>query len=251
MWQANAVQLALFCLSVDGIDAQELFELGLGEDPETSQRSRTISQTNPFLSVASGMVADLQFVVQVQAGRIDVIVSPSQGAEVNLDAGIPTFECPPVLERLVRFVEAIMPKSLPIVRVALVVNLCKPEETYREAAEVIGSMLGMDVARDELSDLSFQVNRRKMLPSGQEMNRLVRLGVLAVQAFTFRNPQEGGPVPLSVNQIGVGLMLDFNTVPAAVAFSPAVQVELATHLKDEILLVGGADNPVRSILDNG
>ena len=250
MWEANVVQLALYFQSVEGIVADELFELGLAHVPETSQRSRTITPANPFLSAASATIDGLQFVVQVQAGRFDVIVSVPQSAEVDLDAGLPTFECLPILEQMVNFVAAIAPKALPTLRVALVANLCKPVASYRDAADIVGDLLDIDVARDDLSDLSFQVNRRKPLDSGQEINRLVRLGVITVQTLSVRMPHDGGAVSVSGNQLGVALMLDFNTVPSAVPFSPPVQAALVGQLKDEILVVANAEKPIRSVLDN-
>lgn len=247
MWQANTVQLALFCTTVDGLDAEELFNLGFNQAPETSQKSRTISALNPFLSVAAGVFDGLQYVVQIQAGRLDVVVSSNPSADINLDAAMKTFDCAIVLGRVVAFIGGIAPKNLQAVRVALVAQLLHPVPTYSDAAEIVGGMLGIDVVRDDMSDLLFQVNRRKRLQSGHEVNRLVRLGVYSLDVIMSQMVQGGGQ--MQVSQLAASLMLDFNSVPLPVIFAPNTQVIVAQQLSDEILAVANAANPIRSVLD--
>lgn len=249
MWQANSAQLALFCTTVDGLDAEKLFKLSFNQDPETSQKSRTISALNPFLSVAAGVFEGLQYVVQIQAGRLDVLVSSTPSAEINLDAEIKTFDCEVVLGRLVDVVSAVAAENLPVVRVALVAQLLQPVATYVEAARIVGGMLGSDLERDDMSDLLFQINRRKSLEPGYEMNRLVRLGVLAADTIVTQMVQGGGH--MQVQKLAASMMLDFNSVPLPDIIVPATQLLVAQQLRDEIMVVGSAANPIRSVLDEG
>lgn len=247
MWKATSIQLALFCGSEDGLHADVLFEVGLKVAPETTQRNRTLSVTNPFFSVASGTIDGLLFSVQVQPGRVDFHVLPPQVDEVSLDGDIPLFDCEPVLQKLIDVVEALGVLALPVTRVALVPSLLKPVADYAHASQMIAEFLAADISRDSLSDLLFQVARRKNLDGHQVFNRLLRLSVLSYQAFGVI--QDAQRMPFAEAKLGVLLMLDFNTVPGTSPFNPGRQLEIAMRLRDELLEVAKSESPVRSILD--
>lgn len=252
MWQANAVQLAIFCQTIDGVEAQELFKTGLGREPDSTQRNRTISPANPFLSVAAGLSGAVNHTVQVQTGHIDVHVAPIPPAEIDLDNPAPLFNVEPVLAELVEFVRRVAGQLPAVVRVALVGTLMSRVDDYQTAAGVVGSMLGADVNRPDISDLMFQINRRKPMGHGQSMNRLIRLNVAEIQAVTVQQGlQANGVVAMIPIQTMASLQLDFNTVPSPVGLPADSVIPLIEEINQEILRVGRSENPLVEVLNHG
>ncbi len=251
MWKASGVQLALFCLSVGDIRAEALFELAFGSQPDSVQSNRVLTAANPLQGVALGAIDGLNYELQVQPGRIDVLVSKTQGDGLDADILGGTFECPPVLDTMISVVERLKSEVLQSFRVSLVATLKLPVADYKTAAEHIGGILGIDLARDHMSDLNFQVNRRKTLPQGWEINRLMRIGVMALHSFELHiDHNVGAPVAPRVPKNSVALVLDFNLVPQTSVLSPDDQVEIAKALRDEILVTAQADNLLLRVLND-
>lgn len=251
MWQAQAVQLALFCQYVDGVIAQDLFTNGFGRDPDVTQRNRMISPANPFLSIAGGSVDRLNYTVQIQTGRIDVHVTPNIPSEFGVENLAPLFDMEPVLDEMVGFVGKTVSQLPGVVRVAMVGNLMSRVDDYNAAAVAVSAMIGADVARPGISDLMFQINRKKQMTHGQVMNRLVRVSVAEIQAVSV--PRQGEPrdvIPLNRVETMASLQLDFNTVPSPTVLAVDVVIPLIEEIKREILRVSDSDNPVAEVLNN-
>jgi hypothetical protein len=161
------------------------------------------------------------------------------GNETTDDEVIPVISTHAVLDELyaaLSFNEELLPEA---VRLALVCNLLKPVDTVAESRAIISDLLSLDTALTDYSDLIFQINRRKTLATGIEINRLLRWHSLSLQSFIINMPgQQGIATPAIKEKHAAALMLDINTVVGPRVFSGAQQLPIFQEMMVETLRLG-------------
>jgi hypothetical protein len=236
LWNAQSIQFVWFLTTTDGIRVDALFEAFSGDEPNSVQRNKVPGPGNPFLGVAAGQIGIYQAQVQLQPGRLDLVVHADEIP--NLD-DIPVLETGAVLDRIYSALasnEQLLPDA---VRLALVCNLLKPVETAEEGRAIATGLLSLDPALTDFTDLMFQINRKKKLQSGVSINRLLRWNTLTLQSFVLNMPgQQGVITPALKEKHAAALMLDINTVVEQRVFAGTQQVPIFKEMIEEARRLG-------------
>jgi hypothetical protein len=217
IWGSQAIHFVWFLAGSNDVKTDQIFQLLTGEEPDNIQRNKTPNPVNPFLSSASGHVPGIVLTVQLQPGRLDAIFTAPED-DIGDEDGVPLLDTEAVFDLFVGKAEAISTSLGGSLRLAVVANLVKPSVDESAACASFLEAIGYDLGVSDARDLLFQVNRRKALEATNvEMNRIMRFGVSAFQKFVFQlelqTPGTGTSLPISKQNFGMVLTLDFNTVP--------------------------------------
>lgn len=231
--KSQSIQLVWFIPSTEGVKADVLFEAIFDEDPANVQKNKVPSPANPFLSVASGAVSKFMAQVQVQPGRVDLVLS---GLPNGNDSSLPLLDTAESVAAIEDRLSAAA-DALPIcLRVALVGNLHAPTASAVEASKKIIDQIGINLPFSDFSDFSFQLNRRKTI-NGIELNRLVRFSVAAFQQFMI-TVNNGNSMPVTLEEHGAALAIDINTVPNGAIIDSQRQITIYKAMFGEFLRIG-------------
>ena len=238
-----SIQLVWFTAEARKKDATTVYELVTGVEPDTTQSNKSPSPNNPQLSLASGVVGYLNYTATVQLGRIDLVVQAvSQTGNPEL---IDNTE--DVISKIVT-TAATAGDLLPAVnRLALVVQLAQLSDDHSSATKVVDEAIGSVLPFDNAQDLNFQVSRRRKIPTVRpvSINRLLRFSVMTYGQFNIMN---GLAEPILLSSFASHLMIDVNTTPTTVAFSPIEQSEIWQHLLGESLRLR-ADGTISGLVE--
>ncbi|MER9140323.1 hypothetical protein NKI20_29425 [Mesorhizobium sp. M0830] len=243
-WKGQNVQLVWFLADVDGVSAAEIFRRIWDEEPEQAHNNRVPNPSNPFLSLASSIDDGVQSQVQVQPGRVDVVIStdiPNESA--NVFGAL--FDLEERLNFLLNRNETVSIISKDAFRIALVATSMKPVESYSDGVKEFISALGFDFGIANATDLMFQINSRFSL-GDIIANRLVQLSTVGFQSFAF--PLAPGSVlpHLSTSTIPAQFVarrhFDFNTVPDGKLLERDKLRHIFRGLADELLRVIAVGN---------
>lgn len=208
-WEAEHLRLTCFTSAPLGTN-QHWWERICGGAPNS-----TISRLKGSHLVEEGAYGPGVLVVEIQPGRIDILLKPAINEKEAL--GIPVLGIyaevlPQFQEMINRWVKL---EDIPTIsRVAYGTTLNRAVESvqagYRTLAELLPA-LKIDI--ENSSDLMYQINRpRKALVNmpGLHINRLSKWAVARLRLYT--SPHETIKT-LSLEQYACRLELDINTVP--------------------------------------
>jgi len=238
MWKSQSVQLVWFLSSVENVRASKVFEELTGSEPLSYQSNRVPNPTNPFLGVANGPHEGFEFSVQIQPGRMDLVLTPTMEGQENVE-GLLLVET----EKAVRTAVAAAANvgDISPVRLALIINLFEPSESLSVSRALIEERIGFSPNIGEYSDLVFQINRRKQLASPEiEINRLLRYGSITLQTFSVSFQPGGVPSPVTIAQFGASLMVDINTIIDGRTFSKADTDTIFSQIAGEALRIAAS-----------
>jgi hypothetical protein len=242
IWPLQSLQIAWFLTSVEGIRAQAVFEAIFGEEPQNIQTNKLPNPANPFFGVASGAVDGIQGQVQVQPGRVDLVLTPPNDDPTQ---DLPLFDAHTTISKIVEQIKK--PSFPPAFRCAMVANLAHPAPDLQAAADIFVQTTGITLPMSDVSDLILQLNRRKHLSSTIELNRLMRYSIANFQSFVIEMiPNIGMPgqtVPISKQTFATMLALDFNTVPNGKTFEGEEINTIFDQAATELLRVATIGTP--------
>ena len=109
------------------------------------------------------------------------------------------------------------------------VTLYLDAHSRQSSADIFSEVVGFNPGVENATDLIFQVNRRSDF-SGVEGNRVTTVNVMETQSFRV----VGGGLPRQNLDYGVGVTLDFNTVPDGRVFEDARQKEVIYSILDDV-----------------
>lgn len=247
---SQSIQFVWFPMSVTDVTAEHVFQVLAGDDPDTTQRNKTPSAANPFLSVAEGVIGTKDIAAQVQPGRIDFTIAGRQAPEMRQDDNLILLDTASEISAVVkRFSEwgGVWPEAI---RLSVVANLVQPTKDAAAATSLFFETLGIDVGFVDGSDPLFQINRRKAM-DGYVMNRVVRFGVAGYQNFVFHAVagQSGAMVPATVEKYGASTTLDINSVPDGRTIDRERQALILGQLAEELFRLG-EHGTVRALVDS-
>ncbi len=214
MWGSQSVQLVWFTNAAESVNADAFFSCVFGQPALNTQRSRSPNAFNPFYSSASGDIDDVQGVVHVQPGRVDLILTPFEGPDVD-PLHIPLLKTKEVLDRIMGNIGALIALVPGILRVATVANLVLQTANEEESNKKIMELVGLPDGISEASDLIFQMNRRKSFEFDRNvvMNRVIKYHSLISQQYVI-TPTVVAPtsIPMNAPLFGVNVTVDVNTM---------------------------------------
>lgn len=207
MAQGEFLTLVWFPKPGEEVNAEQLFEGLVKAQPESLQRTRNPNPQNQVVAVASGETHGFAVVVEEKVGRIDLSFRQPSAVPTN---EFPTIDLGGAIQLASNWISeaASLPVSMRVSSIARVIRKSKSEE---EASASFSKIVGIQLADANVSDLMFQVNRRK--PFGPvQGNWLVNTGVYTHQSVIFM-PGQSGQAVSAVVTYGARIDLDFNTVP--------------------------------------
>lgn len=240
-WNGQHIQLVWFVNDVDGIAAGDIFQRIWKTEADQIQQNRVLSTSSPFLSQASSRDAGLARQVQVQPGRIDVVLSAEVDGDSEDELFRSLFEMPDSLTALIDAVEEDYFLDREVFRLSVVATLLKPVDTYDDGRADFIKTLGYDFAIANATDLMFQINSRKII-DGVNINRVVQIATTGLQTFFAVFEQGGVPTPTTTAAIRYASRrhFDFNTVPEGKALDRGLQITILKLLSSELLRVATA-----------
>ena len=250
IWGSQSIQFVWFLASVEGVSAGRVFEQLIGKDADNTQTNRAPNPGNPFLSIASATIGETNYQVQVQAGRVDLVMQPAPPQDAS-QIGFKLLETEIIIDEIIDRISHFTIAWVGVVRLAVVINLFFPVDSQEGANQIFYDMTDAQVRMPDASDLNYSLNRRKKLRSTNfVMNRLMRFGTAMFQEFMIEFApgigMPGVPVPISRSTYGASLSIDLNTVIEGRIIAERDQITIFEEIKDELKRL--ADNPSPSLL---
>jgi len=251
-WQLQSIQIVWFASTLNLPEAQDIYTLVAGRDPDTYQVNRSTAQSGGVMSQASGEVDGMTTTVVLHPGRISMHVAPvPQLVEVTQ----PFLSID--LHQAIAFTgkaSALVSQNIPsIIRNAMVANVQKPVASYAEAATLIFEMAQCQLPVDSLSDLEFQLNRRASLGDGLLVNRLLRFNIMGIELHVTvpgqsqtSAPGFGSPIE---DKFAVSLAIDLNNVPDRGTLSQETQKRLFSFYQSEFQRLIADEQPLARLWD--
>lgn len=243
MWGSSTIQFAWFVQNAEALSAEVIFTRLAGYEPVSVQKTRQLSPVNPFYGTAAGGDTTVGVQVQLQPGRVDVLIQPSEELHASTDE-VPTLDTGSYLKRFMDAIRASQIVDQPVNRIAVVVNLAKPVADLAHGIELAMEVSGFTPPVKPDSEFLVQLNSRAVL-EGQTINRLVRFGVTGLHNVMF-NLATDPIAPHGMSATGVRYattaMLDFNTVPDGSWIDEARQRTIFSLIGQEILRVAEVGN---------
>lgn len=237
LWKSQSVQLVWFVTTVHGVQTDVIFEALFGDSPETIQKNKVPNPQNPFLSVASGHVGELFVQIQLQPGRLDLFFNPRQSEDADMPL-LDSAHVGSVIRAILLKGANYFPES---VRLATVWNLLEEEASGEAAGETVAKLISFNQGYKDFLDLTLQVNRRRYIGDGIEINRLLRWSVASFQHVQFlMNHDFGGaqsPAHMLMQKYAATIVADLNTVPTNRLFNAEQQIPIFTEMVTEALRI--------------
>lgn len=246
MWKATSVQMAFFVSTSTAIDAEKLYTDAYGVEPNSAQKNRVVSPTNPILSQALGSDDDLQYIIQVQPGRVDFFVTPAEKPEKSVDPYANLIETRHGLSMLMQAAENCA-EQLASLRVAIIANLAEPVSSYQEGSAKVAEMIGTALPLSDGSDIQFQWNVPIAWDRDYRINRLLRVAILGFQQVAFQNAVGQPLIPISEEKFATSLMIDVNTVPLPVSFPEGVSKAALQEIHRIVIGLAESRDPFGSL----
>lgn len=205
-WKTELIRFTL--LGVKDLEAAGLWEKLVGTPPDSST-----SRPAQKVLHESGTWNGVQFDVQAQPNRIDIVVTPAPNQ----------FDQPPSLGDFIKYAEAFR-AMLCAVRLPTAERLALGASLYVECGGLEQSLTSFEqlvpYVKDvgKANDLSFQINLQKKLPklSGVVINRLYKWSQMVYQYFNVQLNDGAQSVPVQADVVhAVKLELDINTAPSS------------------------------------
>ncbi|GAB2184953.1 hypothetical protein [Roseibium sp. LAB1] len=250
LFGARSVRFIWFPENVESLSASKIFTSYVGSEPDTFQMNKVPSPSKPFFSLASGFVDGTEYNVRVNPGRIDLVAKGQSEAKFEQ-------ERPSVIvlsEALNKFSDWLdsdgMAQIGDVTRVSIVATLAIPCSDQKAANQKFIDLCGIPIKSENLSDLMFQINKRKHICDDVAINRVVKYNVEETQFYAVQYDNDSGTelssTPLSDKRYSVLVSLDYNTVPSGVKYVTVEQRSLLKGLLSE-LQASSADPSVKKL----
>ena len=240
MASISNLRLVWFPLEHTSGVATRLFAEFCGAEPDRSSVSRQPSVHQPAIETAGGVWGDFDVEVQVQHGRIDMVVQPTQIGVVRESPVPPTVEASDILPKVLQGIRgvqtAIKASRLSVIAVALDLG-----KDLKEARDKFAAYIGYDFNVPEASDHFFQINRRATI-EGVLCNRVVQLVVSEFQNLQISFVPGGSVQNVASASQALMLTLDFNTAPQANEIALDAQNNIFEGLFSEIMRANDRGN---------
>jgi len=198
------------------VAAVDLYEAIVKSEPDSSTSNKSPTANSPFFSQATGLSDGYSHTIRVSPGRVDWILSKPQPEDsdpfanlIDIDDGFPA-----VRNYFDSFTHDLF---FNVTRLSIVCILASKADSINEANAEVTRMCMLPIPGDNFLDLSMQINRRKMILEGREINRLCKFSTETVSQVVIQldgnSGQAGRLTPVNEIHYGVSLLLDFNTVP--------------------------------------
>ena len=183
-----------------------------GVPPDTEQIYR-----QQQVKMQQGVIDGHHLTVQSQSNRIDWVLTT--GKQIPNESQQNTIESlPTLLEFFLKIVKCWLKACPPSSRLAFGASLVKQVSDMRSGHEYLLQLLpNLNLNPDDVSDLIYQVNRRKksMSAPGIMINRLCRWSVVQIHNIGVTMDAVGTPISSSSQEhYACKLDLDINTVPS-------------------------------------
>lgn len=229
-WAAQSLRVVWFGSGVDNNAADLIFHRAFGIEAETINRNRVPGPINPFWSQASGGVGEvIRGEIQVGPGRVDVALHP------HGDEATPTLDLKVIDEHYERVCSTLVDLGNAL-RLAIVVDAVKLQETYHAAIGEIAVLTQFSCPLDDILDFSLQLNKRRLFRSTDNisMNRLLRWATATYQFIRFEMPSGSmAATPVASLRHATSVQIDLNSVPTEREISSREQFAMYTELKEE------------------
>jgi hypothetical protein len=238
VWETRLLQFVWFITTSDPVKANKLFEMLTDEEVITFQQNASPNAGMPFLSSASGYLDGLKLTLQVNHGRVDLLI---ESGEDPIDGQIKAigFSLQALFDLfLQRISDEFLTVIGPVTRVAIVSHGFQETNSYKEAAEIIFRAANLSIEWDGHSDLVFQINKRKVLPNFVEINRLMQFSVTAQMSLSLDLASMQGTlanIGRGEERLLVSFNLDLNTVPKGLIFKIDEEKRILRDISLELL----------------
>ncbi|PQZ51915.1 hypothetical protein CQ052_05090 [Ochrobactrum sp. MYb15] len=238
---SQSVTFSVFFSGTHPQNPSELFVKAFGVEPEGVQTNRSgMVAGSPFIGIATGASGENFARIHISHGRIDFIVEPIIPNDANSNSLVFTISTDVALSFLQQAVSKVIPEMANIVRVAIITNLVDEQSSADSAVSAIFSKVGIKFPAEDLTDVSFQLNKRLRLSNGIQANRLMRYNVVAFQKMFFNGSE---PVPVSDERFSMLLTLDLNTVVDGTKFDANQTIDIIGLLIEETIRITRAGDP--------
>lgn len=244
MWDTQSVQLVWFISTHEGLNTQDLYRSAFGADPDSTQSNRSVSPTAPFLSQATGVIAGRRLVLQLQPGRLDLIVQAEQ-SEIDVDKGIRVLNLLEELDELQGPLSKISNSLSSVIRISTVATLSASTDSAESALKKCIEQIEFPCPTQAVTDFVFQANRRTTLGGKYEVNRLLRWVVFEMHSMAINVDAIGQQSMSSFVQHRAGLVLDFNTLLQTQPYSHESQIEAMSLVHSEVSRFAQLEHPLR------
>jgi hypothetical protein len=210
----KSVQIQWFTMGDIGLVADKIFEVVLGEEPESIQKNKIPSPQKPFLSQASNSTEEYTHLVQVLPGRIILSAMPNELPGGN--------DKPPLLPLVygMQFLRNVIERIrsddfIPANRIAVNCEILDVFETLEEANSCAFKYSQVN-APVGTHDFRMQINARRKLNEDIDVNRIFSY---SVQNYELFDMQFAGGMPSFMTAPSRRiwytciLAIDLNTVP--------------------------------------
>ncbi|WP_156397560.1 MULTISPECIES: hypothetical protein [unclassified Sphingomonas] len=235
-WQAESLHCVAFHTpDVSGLPAPDLFSKIFGSYPLNFNSNPAGA---PPMSVAAGAWQNFSAALQVQPGRIEIILSAPSSTD---DLPDPITDIPQALSAIREVAVALVALVSPV-RLALVANMFKRHSSPEDAVAGYRSNTGVPVPSSAI-DLTFGINVRKAgEKSGVSINRIARWGTGVQQIMMLMVGHAAPTMGRRVIPVET-LMLDINSVQQSNVIGTDICVALLDDLVNETknLISGGYD----------
>jgi hypothetical protein len=212
-----------------------LFEAIIGTPPASFHVNR-----QGGISLANGTNGQIGYVLQTQAGRIDLILTPppvqTPSARLPLLPDLAS-ALSTVAQNFSRGVSAIGAAT----RLALIINTMEHADSGEQANQFILQKIGFALPFSDGADLIFQINRRKAMSSMPtcELNRIMKWSGQVFQQINISGSGVGMPLSIDVAILSV----DVNTISSSRTFSEADQLPIFSEMCAEADRLCQANDP--------
>lgn len=211
MTSISNLRLVWFPLEYTRGLATDLFAEFCGAEPDRSSISRHPTANQPAIETAGGGWGDFDVDVQVQHGRVDLVVQPGQLGVVR-DSPVPqVVEVNDILPKVLLAVKGAQ-TGIKANRISVIATALDVGRDIQEARDKFVAYIGFDIGVPDSSDHFLQINRRALI-GGVTCNRVIQLVVSEFQNFQISFAPSGPVQNWASASQALTLTLDFNTVP--------------------------------------
>ncbi len=248
MWIVQEVSIVWILSAMGEIDAVGIYKGCFGHDPDTFQKNKAFSPSNPTLSQASGVLSEVNLKVVIQPGRVAISFTPP---DQEIELAQPNLAID--FHRAMQFAEDASKLDSgafgTVVRVAMHLRAAMPVGTYAETAQSVFGMMKSGLPVDGATDVSFNINRRTELIPDHKVNRLVKFSIFSIELAIATDQGQLTQVNAGFLEApsAVSLLLDLNNVPDRGVLDQDTQRRLFSAYAAEIGRLVDAKSPVEAL----
>lgn len=212
MKSAELLQMVWFTASQTPLKAVEVYRALLEVEPDGSQINRSVNPADPILNTANGLLGGIAVELQIRPGRADLLLRPAEASAGGPE--ISTIEIETSIAALRNYAGNIHKAVEATTRISLISRLLEKTASAAAATQRVLESVQVEIRAPNISDSLFQINSRVPLPSGLEVNRIMRFESAVIQTYAVNlNQPIQSLFPVIQEQNYMVMQLDINTVP--------------------------------------